>query len=109
MTITLGLTLFVAVWLAIGAFWCIGFSVVVRKIIFQEVMGVSVDDEWGNYPTWKQRLFKPLFACPACMASVHGTIIYLVFVAPFIGYLHWIPFCIVLCGLNYFLSQFFTE
>lgn len=109
MTITLGLTLFVTVWLVIAAFWCIGFMIVVRKLILKEAMGIELDDIWDILPKWKQRLFKPLFACPACMASVHGTIIYLVFVAPFIGYLHWIPFCIVLCGLNFFLSQFFTE
>jgi len=50
---------------------------------------------------WERRLpnaiNKPLWMCPPCMASVHGSWVCWMF----IGDINvWIPFCLALCGLN---------
>lgn len=43
---------------------------------------------------------KPLFRCPACMASVHGTTIWFLSNG---SWQWWFPFCVCLCGANYLL------
>ena len=49
-------------------------------------------------PDWAK---KPLYACPACMASVYGT---LYFFAILNGpWLAWVFFCVALCGLNWMI------
>lgn len=62
--------------------------------------------EWGGSYNkkrhlWGKYLSKPLYACPACMASVWGSIIY-------IHYMHWsvfglIFFDVAVCGLTWIL------
>lgn len=95
--------------LIIGAVWCIGFSVVIRKVVFEEIIGYSIDDRWDEVIRPMKLLMKPVFACPPCMASLHGSVIFFIMLYPVTGILLWIPFCICLCGLNYFLTQFFVE
>lgn len=93
----------------ISCFWCIGFMVVIKKLILQEVWNIDIDAVWDDIPRWGKLILKPLFACPACMASIHGTVIYFTFLFPLIGFWFWLPFCVCLCGLNFFVSQFFVE
>ena len=46
---------------------------------------------------------KPLFDCPPCMASVHGTLAYLyLFNSWHPG--QWIVFCVAVCGVNFILK-----
>lgn len=53
----------------------------------------------GN--VWEKRLpdaiNKPLWSCPPCMASVHGTWIWMLFGG---GLGMWLPFVLALSGLN---------
>lgn len=95
--------------LIIGAAWCIGFSVVIRKVVFEEIIGYNIDDRWDEVIRPMKLLMKPVFACPACMASLHGSAIFFILLYPVTGILPWIPFCICLCGVNYFVTQFFVE
>lgn len=75
-----------------------------------EVFGYMDFSEWyDKLLRWEKLIAKPLFACPYCMASIHGTVIFFAFVLGHLPLIMWIPFCICLCGLNYFLTQFFTE
>lgn len=102
----------------ISSMWCIGLHVVVKKLVFEEIIGIELDNFWNSiHYVWKKPRFisrrwklilKPLFACPACMASIWGTLIFWI-VFPYMGFMFWIPFCVCLCGLNYFVSQFFVE
>lgn len=47
---------------------------------------------------------KPLFDCPPCQSSVHGTIAFWwIFSHPTIPL--WIAFCFCLCGLNYIIKE----
>lgn len=46
---------------------------------------------------------KPLWSCPPCMASVHGTWIWF-------GLYHgdvtlWVPFCLALCAINRIIAD----
>lgn len=86
--------------LIISSLWCLG--------IYCTFGTNYIFGRYGDYlreilPRWAA---KPLFDCPPCMASVHGTLIHLVLGGSLIT---WIPFVICLSGLNYFLTQFFTE
>lgn len=95
--------------LILSSAWCIGFHAFIKKVVFAEIIGYEIEDKWEAYPWYLKVLMKPLFACPYCMASIHGTIIFFAFVLGYLPLIMWVPFCICLCGLNYFLTQFFTE
>lgn len=98
----------IAVTLA-SSMWCFGFQAIITKVVFEEILDIDLDYDWDHLDRWQKLLFKPLFACPYCMASVHGSIIFFVFLLPLLGFWGWIPFCVCLCGLNYVITQFFTE
>lgn len=49
---------------------------------------------------------KPLFTCPPCCASLHGT--YVWFIAGG-DWMMWLPYCICLCGANSFLFIVFQD
>jgi hypothetical protein len=55
---------------------------------------------------WEKRLpdaiNMPLWSCPPCMASVHGTWVWF-----YLGgdVAMWVPFCLALCGCNKLLSD----
>lgn len=88
-----------------ASFWCFGLHVVVKNAVLEFGDYIAFELWWDEFPRWKRLIFKPLFACPYCMASIHGSII----CAMLISWM-WIPiFCICLCGFNYLLSQFINE
>lgn len=81
------------VWLFISSFWIWGVHFCfMGNQIFGKV------GEWLNnrLPKWA---CKPLFLCPMCMASVHGTVIYLASPMHYLWYMH-LLFVVALCGLN---------
>lgn len=47
-------------------------------------------------------ILKPLFDCPACMASIWGTVIYFTLNPDY----HYLVFIFGLAGLNYLISRF---
>lgn len=49
---------------------------------------------------------KPLFRCPPCMASIHGTYVWFAVDG---GWWGLVPYCICLCGANAFLFIVFTD
>jgi hypothetical protein len=51
------------------------------------------------------KVMKPIMACPPCMASLHGTIIYVI-MFPGFNVLQWIVFVIVLMGANFLIKEF---
>jgi len=57
----------------------------------------------------REWLGKPLFACAACMSSIHGTISYFIFLYKDFGIWLWPVFCIVLCGLNFVIIKLTTK
>lgn len=105
--------------LLIASAWCLGFW-----NVFNEGMILHSVDRWaagyekklenpngkkwtetipGHLPAW---LYKPLMGCVICMASIHGSFFYVVFIG-----LDWqlLLFVVCLSGLNFFAVQFFTE
>lgn len=53
------------------------------------------------------RIRKPIWDCPPCCSSVHGTVSYFIFtnypdqhIIPL-----WVAFCFILCGLNYIIKE----
>jgi len=94
-----------------SVFWCLGFRIVVIKLIIDELMGIDFNASWNISPELSrgQKFFlKPLFACPYCMGSFHGTIIYFTFL-PDNGFFWWPVFCICLTGALFMLKQFIYE
>lgn len=51
-----------------------------------------------------QDLISPLYDCPFCMSSVHGTIFYYLFLQSY-GWLLWIVFCFGLCGFSTWVDK----
>jgi len=52
----------------------------------------------------KDYFLKPTIDCPYCMSSVHGTIIYALFI-PEYGWFMWVYFCFAICGLTAILDK----
>lgn len=88
-----------------SSFWCFGVHVVVKNFLYE--IDIDIYAKWDDLKRWTKIIIKPLFACPYCAASFHGTIIYFVWVNE--GLFYWPVFCICLCGFNYLLSQFINE
>jgi hypothetical protein len=106
MTLTQLTIFFLAV--VMSSAWCFGLHTVVKNFL-DEVFDWDINSgAWLGLPRWKKLLFKPLFACPYCMASVWGTAIFWAAFS-YMGAWYWIPFCVCLCGFNYFLNQFVAE
>ena len=47
---------------------------------------------------------KPLYRCPVCMSSIHGTYFYLYFDGQTI--MGWIVFVFAVCGINFLIVEF---
>lgn len=55
----------------------------------------KIADIWERrFPEW---VSKPLFTCPPCMASLHGTWVWYLADG---GWMWWIPFVLALSGFN---------
>ena len=87
--------------------WCFGFHMVMH-VFFDEVLGIDLNARWDEFHRSVKLLYKPIFACPYCMASVHGSLIYFLYLSHY-GLFFWPVFCVCLCGFNYLLSQFINE
>jgi hypothetical protein len=79
-----------------GAFWCYGIYAVFNN---DHLLGPVAD--WLEKVT-SETFCRPLFGCPPCMASVHGSIFGLIA----FGF-NWtvIPFVICLCGMNFIIKN----
>jgi hypothetical protein len=81
--------------------WTWGFHVLFEEGHLLEGVGKVIERTIG---TWYS---KPIFLCPICMASVHGTIAF--WVMYFNDHLNnaytWPAFCICLAGINYLLVK----
>lgn len=86
--------------LLFAAFWCYGFWTLFREEMILEKVSILMDEHLPEY------MNKPLWKCPLCMASVHGTAIYAIFLMPIYGIWLWVPFCVCLCGLNQIIMFF---
>lgn len=64
-----------------------------------------LDDPKLSIPYW---LRKPLFDCPPCCASIHGTIAFILFHHD-LNILLWPIFVFCLCGLNYIIKEHLYE
>lgn len=81
-------------YLIVGCLWCFGFW----KLFDDGLLPLRVKIE----SVLPMKVTKPLFNCPACMASVHGFFLGFAFYGP---HLVIILYCFCLCGLNYLVSQ----
>lgn len=88
--------------LILSSLWCFGFHVVFKKLILKTILEYDLDENWDGLSWFAKFALKPLFACPPCMASVHGTAIHFLNGGDPIT---WIPFVVCLCGLNYVISM----
>lgn len=73
--------------------WIWGFEYAFRD---GEILGGVGNFFRSNTPEWMN---KPLFECKYCMASVHGTIFYIMFLLPNPWWL-WLIFIVGCCGMT---------
>lgn len=91
----------------VGAFfWIWGVHCLFSEGHLLEGQGDFIRDKM---PKW---FSKPTIGCPACMASVHGSLWFWTFgqyVLPgpvnLLTFVFWIVFCICLCGVNFILLE----
>lgn len=86
--------------LVISSAWIFGVKCLFSPGFLFEPLDLACDE--GKVPHW---LLKPLWRCPPCMSSVHGSVIYFFFLYGDFGPILWLPFIVCLAGLNYFLIQ----
>jgi hypothetical protein len=72
------------------------------KCLFSE--GFIFYFDKSHWPSWVK---KPLLTCPPCMSSVYGTLWFLYMETG--GVMAWVQFCVMLCGLNYFITQLISK
>jgi hypothetical protein len=96
MTYTLGILIFASA-------WCFGISVLFHSGMILEKVGMWLDE---NLPL---NINKPFWSCPICMASLHGSAIYAIFMMPIYEIWFLIPFCVCLAGFNYVLINLFKD
>ena len=83
-------------------FWIWGIRCLFAENMVLEGLGYYLRDKLSLLIT------KPLFDCPPCMSSVHGTIGYL-YLFPDPNVVQWVAFCIFVCGVNYILKLLLFE
>lgn len=77
-------------------FWIWGVHCLLSEGFIFEGLGKVTERVMGSY--WS----KPLFTCPPCMSSIHGSIIYFLFINFDFGF---IPFAICLAGINFIIAE----
>lgn len=87
--------------IVITSAWTWGFNVLFEEGHLLEGVGKVVEKTIG---TWYS---KPLFLCPICMGSFHGTIAFCIFYLndQINNVLLWPVFCVCLAGVNYILVK----
>lgn len=89
---------FLASMFAVGWIWGVHYT-------FQdgEIFGKIGNWLESKLPLWA---LKPTIGCPVCMASVHGTIIFLLFLAGIVPLWYWLVFVFMVCGFNAIIKRF---
>lgn len=77
--------------------WIWGFYALFQKPFLLEGIGKVLNSALPRFAA------KPLFDCMVCMASVHGTLFYLLYVDQ--GWINWIVFIISVCGASFILKE----
>jgi hypothetical protein len=84
--------------LLVTAAWIWGWTYTFRS---GEIFGRIGD--WGRKHL-PQDLISPLYDCPMCCSSVHGTIFYFLFLQHY-GWFLWVVFCFGLCGFSTWVDK----
>lgn len=86
------------VYLFIGVFWIWGINCLFSYGYIFEPIGMILERLIGSWAC------KPIFHCPPCMSSLHGTAIFFIFVD-----LHWhysFLFVVCLTGINFIIKEY---
>jgi len=86
------------IYILIGSLWCFGIFKIFDDIL--NPLAVIIECLIGHY--W----CKPLFYCPACMSSVHGITLGIIFFGLSFKV---ILFSVCLCGFNYVVNLLLPE
>lgn len=89
--------------LFIGCLWIWGFNFLFKK---KEIFGFFGELIRDHISKW---IVKPTIGCPACMSSIHGTLVYLSWLhftgQPTFYYVLWPVFLICLVGINHIIIE----
>ena len=72
---------------------------------FFQLSGLLDSIDTTKMPNW---LKKPMFSCPPCQSSFHGTFAFIMFHHN-LNILLWPIFVLCLCGLNYIIKEHLYE
>jgi len=86
---------------SLGTLWIWGIKCLFSEYMVLGTMAVRLRNLLPVYIT------KPLFDCPPCMASFHGTLIYIMYRSHSVQ--EWILYCILLCGCNFIIKLWLYE
>lgn len=88
------MTLQIVFLFAIG--WTWGIHCLLSEGFIFQGLGKVIERMIGSY--WS----KPVFTCPPCMSSIHGSFIYFLFINFDLGV---IPFAVCLAGANFIIVE----
>lgn len=85
----------VALVVMLSSLWCLGVNSLFQEDMILERLATKLDEK---LPLWVN---KPLWRCPPCMASVHGSAAFFLFLYGDFGLLFWPCLIVCLAGINY--------
>lgn len=91
------------IWVLLVSAWCFGFSNVFNQGQLLGVLGDWMDEKLPPLAN------NPLWACPKCMASIHGSIFYFIAFGEVFSFIYWILFVIAVSGINTVIINFQHE
>ena len=91
--------LFFVAFLPIGVAWIWGIHCLFSEGYILEKVGNVIESQLPNWIT------HPLFICPMCMASIHGTLIFWLFMIGSVSPMFWPLYCVSLCGINFIITK----
>lgn len=77
--------------------------------VFSKGMLLGFVSNWLEKHEINKNVLKPLIWCPTCMSSVWGTLFFCLALAGQIGLFWWLPFVIMVAGINFVISQVIYE
>jgi hypothetical protein len=78
--------------------WIWGFNYTFKS---GEIFGKIGD--WGRKHL-NENVISPIYDCPFCMSSIHGTLFYFIYLQQY-GLFLWIVFCFALCGFSNWVDK----
>ena len=88
-------------WILLTCAWCFGFHNAFQEGMIFERVASWLENRFTGF------VLKPLYSCPLCMPSLHGTVIYLHACREGYSVFGWLMFIVCSSGINYVIYNLF--